>query len=170
MPLTTTFYTYLVIHYQITLGSSAALLVIAEEVQFWQQMNLKVCNCFWIIIKISCVFLLTVIGLAGNRNSYGQGDTARVTCFSNFTVVSIQWTTSSKEVSVTTEKTSDNELYLEIEITNKTHDTMFTCEVINLLPNNRVRSTISFTIKTQQECKIYDYFMWHNIAVYTNCT
>ncbi len=32
MALTTTFYTYLVIHYQITLGSSAAMLEIAEEV------------------------------------------------------------------------------------------------------------------------------------------
>ena len=57
------------------------------------------------------------------------GSTAHVSCSSNFTIMSIQWTPCS--INVTTEMVGSQEIILKIVgISRAFHDKNFTCEVI----------------------------------------
>ncbi len=101
--------------------------------------------------------LLSAIDLTGNSNIYLIGSTANVICFSNLTVVSIRWLTTSDNVSFSTEQLKNNELHLILSdpISEYTHGTMFTCEVTSQLSHDRIAtSTTSFTIHTVEESKL----------------
>jgi len=101
--------------------------------------------------------VLSAIGLTGNRNTYIIGSIASVICFSNFTVASIRWLTTSDNVTFTTEEIKNNELYLILNdpISHTTHGAMFTCEVTSILPHGRIgTSTTLFTIRTFEESKL----------------
>ncbi len=92
-----------------------------------------------------------------SKNTYFIGSTASIICFSNLTVVSIQWLTISDNVSYSTEQLKDNELHLILSdpISEYSHGTMFTCEVTSQLSHGRIAtSTTSFTIRTFEESKL----------------
>ncbi len=103
------------------------------------------------------LFIFKVIGLSGNENTYDTKSIASVICFTNFTVVTLQWLNMSANFSFTTNQIKDNELSLTLEdpISQETHGTMFICEIVNQLPFGKNQtSTIEFVIRTSEECKI----------------
>ncbi len=96
---------------------------------------------------------MLAVGLSGNKHVYHVGSSATVICYSNITIVSMQWFTVNSNVSYTTEEIQYNELWLRIDTLNKKDQgTIFKCKVINLLPTNITKiSTIEFQINTSQK-------------------
>ncbi len=107
--------------------------------------------------------ILLAVGLSGHRHAYEVGSSANVICYSNFTVVSMQWFTMNSNVAYSTERTNNNELLISTDLLLRNNNgTIFTCEVIVLLPTNVTEmDTIEFHIITSQKCKY---------AILLNCT
>ena len=110
----------------------------------------------------SILLLLTffvVIGLSGNERVYNFSSSASVSCFSNFTILSIQWTSSS-DLAFTTQMVGSQEMILRIVgISRAFHDETFTCEVRNQLSSGTITtSTTNFRIITEElSCKNHMY-------------
>ncbi len=96
---------------------------------------------------------MIAVGLSGNKHVYDVGSSATVICYSNFTIVSMQWFTVNSNVSYTTEEIQYNELLLHIDTLHRQDlGTIFKCKVINLLPTNVTKiSTIELQINTLQK-------------------
>ncbi len=99
---------------------------------------------------------LSVIDLSGNKDIYIVGSSANVICYSNFSILSIQWLLNHSNVSFFTKHTKENELQLSIgEVSAQYHSTIFTCMVLNMLPNNITRTTtIEFIILISEEGEV----------------
>ena len=85
---------------------------------------------------------------------YTTGSSATVSCFSNFTIMSIKWTTSSN-ITFTTQIVGSQDIILSIDrISRAFHDKNFTCEVRNLLPDDTITTSMTnFRINTEELCK-----------------
>ena len=77
-----------------------------------------------------------------------------VICFSNFTVLSIQWISSSSNIIYSTSMIGSQEKRLSvIDVSRSIDGSMFTCEVTNLLPAGIVSQRITIPINTEERSK-----------------
>ena len=77
-----------------------------------------------------------------------------VICFSNFTVLSIQWLSSSSNIIYSTSMIGSQEKRLSvIDVSRSIDGSMFTCEVTNLLPAGIVTQRITIPINTEERSK-----------------
>lgn len=99
--------------------------------------------------------MFVAIGLSGNKTMYATGSSLSVTCFSNFTVQVIYWTSSSSVIPFSNKMIGSQELLLNIGIISaSTNGTMLKCEVITLLPTGGIVSArTSFIIYVEVACK-----------------
>ena len=82
---------------------------------------------------------------------YAIGSSANVTCFSNLTVQSIQWINTSSNNSMTGMGNSHEQVLTLMTISRALNGTVFTCAVVNLLPNGgTVTSRASFTLNCDE--------------------
>ena len=110
-----------------------------------------------------CYIYYAVLEITGIKNIYNFTSSVSVTCFSNFTVVSIKWLNSSSDIVYKTNMIGSQELLLSVaNVSRAIHGTNFTCETINLLPNHTmVVSRMSFTLSTEESSKAQN---WKNSA------
>ena len=94
-----------------------------------------------------CLFS-SAVGISGVKSIYAIGSSASVTCFSNLTVQSIQWVNILPNNSMTSMDNSHEQVLTVMGISS---GTVFTCEVVNLLPNGgTVTSRASFTFNSDE--------------------
>ena len=93
---------------------------------------------------------------------YAIGSSASVTCFSNLTVQSIQWVDTLPNKSMTSMGDSHEQVLTLMTISRALHGTIFTCEVVNLLPNGGTDTNrASFTLNSDEiskPCVSYIFF------------
>ena len=114
-----------------------------------------------------CV-VFAAIGISGVENLYAIDSSASVTCFSNLTVQSIQWVDVPPDNSMTSVSDSHEQVLTLMTISRALHGTVFTCEVVNLLPNGETNtSRASFTLNSDEirkpcvsETLFYIYFVF----------
>ena len=99
--------------------------------------------------------MFVAIGLSGNKTMYTTGSSLNVTCFSNFTVQVIYWTSSSSVIPFSNKMIGSQELLLNIGIISaSTNGTTLKCEVITLLPTGGIVSAkTSFIIYVKAASK-----------------
>ena len=113
-----------------------------------------------------CV-IITAVGISVVETIYAIGSTASVTCFSNLNVQSIQWVDMLPDNSRTVVGDA-HELILEVmSISRELDGRVFTCEVINMLPNGRnVTSRNNFTLNADEIRKLV---LFLNLFLYLFC-
>ena len=100
-------------------------------------------------LLLLCVCFSSAVGISGVESIYAIGSSASVTCFSNLTVQSIQWVDILPNNSMTSMDNSHEQVLTVMGISSAIDGTVFTCEVVNLLPNGgTVTSRASFTINS----------------------
>ena len=102
------------------------------------------------------IYLLyfTAIGVTGIENIYTVGASVSIICFSNFTVLSIQWLSSSSNIIYTTSIVGSQEILLRVaDVSRNVGGYMFTCVVTNLLPAGIVTQRMTITFNTEEISK-----------------
>ena len=104
-------------------------------------------------LLLLCVF--SAVGISGVESIYAIGSSASVTCFSNMTVQSIQWVDILPNNSMTSMDNSHEQVLTLMTISRALYGTVFTCEVVNLLPNGGTyTSRASFTLNSDEIRKL----------------
>ena len=104
-------------------------------------------------LVLLCYF--PAVRISGVESIYAIGSSASVTCFSNLTVQSIQWVNTLPTNSMTSMGDSHELILTVMTISRALNGTVFTCEVVNLLPNGETDTNrASFTLNSDEISKL----------------
>lgn len=100
-----------------------------------------------------CCF--AVFGITGIENIYNISSSARVTCFSNFTVERIRWIKPLSKTAITQANNSNEQTLILQNIARGLNGMVFTCEAVNIyIPTiGQMNKSKNFTILTEETCK-----------------
>ena len=100
---------------------------------------------------------ISAVGISGVENVYAIGSSASVTCFSNLTVLTMQWVDTLQNNIMISMGVSHELILTVMNISRELHGTVFTCEVINKLPNRKnVTSRNNFILNSQETSELCD--------------